>query len=210
MSNAVASCLRRRLGLVGPEEVAPRLLGGLVSSVLVFFLSAMMYCVVLARFFGKASRRGNVDPDVANSIMDPTIVFGLTLFFLVVLPFCAWYEGTDDPDRSDRMQQQGCAMLAVVFLGGSLLKAVRVFVPRRSPLSPAQFQLAVALIGHLLNQTDGVDSETLGRGVLSGNNQLTQHDFDVVMCELRERNLVTADPVRVESRFKADIRHAEG
>lgn len=210
MNQAVVRCLRRRLGLVGPDEVATRLLGGLVSCLVVLFLSTMFYYAVIGRFFGRAARRGALDNGVGEALFDPTIVFGLALFFMVALPFCAWYEGVDNPDKADRMQNQGCLAVATVYLGGSIFKAMRVFVPRSSPLTPAQFQLATALLAHLLGQSEAVGAEALAQGILSGNPGLTREDFDRVMATLRERDLVTGDPVKLDSRFKAEIRHAEG
>ena len=208
MSQAVARCLRRRLGLVGPEEVGTRLLGGLVSCITILFACTILYYAVLGRFFGGAVRRGNLDPGIADSMFNPYIVGGLSLFFILGLPFAAWYEGMDDPDKADTLH--GCGSVATIYLGGGILKAMRVLIPRKSPLSHAQFQLGTALLAHLLEQSKPVDSEGLAQGILSGNPQLTRQDFDEVMAQLRNLNLVVGDPVKLESRFKAEIRHAQG
>ena len=208
MSQAVARCLRRRLGLVGPEEIAPRLLGGFVSCLVVLICSTLLYYAVLARFFGRAARQGQISADVADSLFNPYIVFGVALFFIVGLPIAAWYEGVDDPDKADRAT--GCSAMATVWLGGSILKAVRAMVPRKSPLTHAQFQLATALLAHLMEQSQPVDAEALAKGILAGNPQLTQLDFDRAMVELRDRNMISADPIKLDSRFKAEIRHAQG
>ncbi len=184
------------------------LLGGLVSCIVIVFASTILYFAVVARFFGRAARHGNLDSGVADSLGNPYFVLGLSLFFIIGLPFAAWYEGLDDPEKSDSMH--GCGSVVTVYLGGGILKALRVFIPRKSPLSHPQFQMASALLAHLLQQSQPVDAEALAQGILSGNPHLTRHDFDVVMRELRDRNLVTGDPVKLESRFKAEIRHAEG
>ena len=209
MSQAVARCLRRRLGLVGPDEIASRLLGGFVSCVVVLICSTVLYYAVLARFFGRAARQGQISSDMADSMFNPYIVFGLALFFIVGLPITAWYEGMDDPDKADRAA--GCSALATVYLGGSILKAVRALVPRKSPLTHAQFQLATALLAHLLERSQAVDADELAKGILAGNPRLTQLDFDRAMVELRDRNMISADAgLKLDSRFKAEIRHAQG
>ena len=54
------------------------------------------------------------------------------------------------------------------------------------------------------------EAEALAKGILAGNPQLTQLDFDRAMVELRDRNMISADPIKLDSRFKAEIRHAQG
>jgi len=139
MSQAIVRCLNRRLGLVNPDEAAPRLLGGLVACITVVFCSTVLYYAIIARFFGRAARQGSLNSDVAEAMFNPYIVLGLSLFFILGLPFAAWYEGVEDPDKASKM---GCGSMATGYLGGGILKAMRVLVPRKSPLTHPQFQLA--------------------------------------------------------------------